>query len=108
MSRFDPDPDKPYGSCETCGEAVADRPAMSAHFAATRATSGRSHTVRVTNRTRTERIEDALEELAESALYDFTESTSWLTNDGVTEEEITEAVRSVTADFADAWAHRDD
>lgn len=108
MSRFDQNPDEPYAVCEDCGESLADRAAMSAHFAATRpAGLGSSHRVRITNMERSERIERQLDSLAEDAVSEFVDKAFDLITDGVTEEEITAAVRSVTADFADGWARRD-
>ncbi|MCU1441114.1 MAG: hypothetical protein JWP85_2111 [Rhodoglobus sp.] len=106
MSRFDPDPDKPYGNCMDCEEVFADRADMSAHLSETYK-AGKSHRGRGTNPTRAERIERELDQIAEDVLYDFVSRTEDLVDrDEVTEEEITEAVGRVTADFADAWSER--
>lgn len=107
-ARFDPMPDKPHGVCVDCGIEIADSGVMSAHFAETRVNGGgRSHTIRNTNPTRARRIENALEDIAESALYEFVEEASRLIDDGdATEAEITEALRTLHADFSDAWADR--
>jgi hypothetical protein len=106
-NRYDPDPTKPYGTCETCGEKLADKDAVHAHFAATRSDSTPSHRVQITNPTRLERIERELDYAVESALNDFTEEAYRLLDDGVTEEEITEAMRMVHGDFGNAWERRD-
>lgn len=110
MSRFEPDANKPYATCEDCGETFPEREQMSAHLTATsnESKSGRSHGARITNRSRAERIKSELDDFAESALYDFVNSALDLTDEGVSEEEISAAVRSVVADFADAWERRDD
>lgn len=81
---------------------------MSAHLHDTyEAGKNKSHRGRTTNSTRAERIENELERLAEDALSDFVENAWRLVDrDGVTEDEITAAVRSVVADFDDAWRGR--
>jgi len=103
MSRFDPDPDRPYATCTQCPEVMQDETAMRAHFKATMQ-GGRSHRVSITNPTRTERIEQELDRIADDALYEFTNGLDELILSGdVTEAEIDAAVITVTRDFADAW-----
>lgn len=104
MSSYDPDPDKPYGECVTCGVSLATQEDAKAHRADTRpANMGSSHSTRSTNPSRTERIESELQRLADDALYDFVDQAEDLLDDGVTEDEIKAAMRMVDADFSDAW-----
>jgi len=102
MSRYDQIPDKPYAACEGCDTNFPAPADMKAHFKETM-TGGKSHRARITNPTRAERIVNELDNLAEDALYEFVNKAQDLIEEGVTEEEITEAMRSVTADFADFW-----
>lgn len=108
MSRFDPKPDEPYGTCK-CGETVATRDAMSAHFKAVAdANGGRAggsaHSVRITNQTREERIESELENIVESAVRDIMDELDRLIDKGdITEDEATEATKSVDIDLFDQW-----
>lgn len=102
MSIYDPEPGKPYGSCINCGAEIGTRDDMTAHFDATR-TNGRTHSVRVTNPTRAERIESALQDYAEEAAAEFADNvTTLLDADDVTEEEVTEAMRTVYINLDEA------
>jgi len=91
--------------CSTCNIEIADRDAMRAHFAETMI-GNHSHSVRITNPTRHERIVNELDRLAEDALHQFVEEAWEMADDGVTDEEITEAMRMVDGDFEDAWRER--
>lgn len=108
LSRFDPDTDKPYAICEGCESVLPTREEMSAHLSET-FSNGKSHRAQITNPTRPERIERELRQLADNALGEFVDEAWDLTErEGITEEEITEAVRFVVADFDDAWADRNE
>lgn len=108
MSRFDPKPDEPYGTCR-CGETLATRDAMSTHFNAVRdANGGRAggsaHSVRITNQTRDERIESELESLVEDAVQNIMDELDRLITKGdLTEDEAAEATKSVDIDLFDQW-----
>jgi flagellar motor component MotA len=103
MSRFDPHPDKSYAACTGCEEVFPTRPEMRAHLTET-FKNGKSHSARITNASRLERIENELESLADDALGEFIDEAHRLMEDGdATEEEITEAMRHIVADFSDAW-----
>lgn len=104
-SRFDPEPDKPYGNCSDCGVVLATREDMRAHFRETTPEGGgSSHSVRITNMTRAERIEHEVETELQSAMYDFTEELGRLGDAGdATEDEVTEAVKTAYIDVADEW-----
>lgn len=103
MTRFDPT-DEPYGVC-ACGVTVPNREALSEHWKLTG--GGAGHSTKITNPTRAQRIENELEDLAQSALSDFVnEAEQLLDEEEVTEEEITEALRMIVADPARAWAER--
>ncbi|WP_143153956.1 hypothetical protein [Rhodococcus rhodnii] len=79
-SIYDPKPGVPYGTCMVCDALFADRAAVNAHHDATRPVAnpsegfvnlGRSHTVRITNPTRPERIRSMVEEVLEEALRQY-------------------------------------
>jgi hypothetical protein len=105
MGRYDPEPDKPYAVCSTCGEVHHTREDMNAHHRATTPEGGgTSHSASIQNRTREERIRDAVEWMADSAMTDLLDEIYGLINqDGITEEEVTEATKQVWMDLSDAW-----
>lgn len=103
MSRFDPDAGKDYAACKNCAETFPTRVEMSEHLHST-FTNGRSHSASIKNQTRAERIKNELDDLMQDALYEFMDSAGKLVDDeGVTEEEISEAMRSVDVDLVSAW-----
>lgn len=105
MGRYDPEPGKPYAVCTTCGEVHRTREDMNAHHRdTTPAEGGQSHTARITNQSREERIKAAVETLADDAMSDLLDEIYGLVNqDGVTEDEVSEAVKHVWMDLSDAW-----
>jgi hypothetical protein len=104
MSRFDPDPTKPYASCIDCDKTFLVRTEMTGHLAETRVGFSESHRAMVTNPTRMERITMGLNERAEEAASEFVYGVgSLITTGGVTLDEISEAMRRVEVNFSDAW-----
>lgn len=105
--RYDQIPGEDYGHCLDCEETFATRGEMHEHLSATAAVAPLgvgSHRGRTTNPTRAERIRNRLGHLAEDALSRFLEDIDRVTRDGVTEEEITEALKFVDIDVSDGWA----
>ncbi|MGP9725419.1 hypothetical protein ACT3SZ_15520 [Corynebacterium sp. AOP40-9SA-29] len=71
---YNPDPDRPYARCKDCGEVFADRASAREHqeesmgpLSGPRAIRT-SHTIRVTNLTRAERIDYAVDGVVYDAL----------------------------------------
>lgn len=105
--RYDPDPDRDYGSCVDCAATFPTQAEKRAHLDETRTLSrlGHSHRVRTTNPSRPERIEREIENEIESALMDFVDALYQMTGGGdVTEDEITEALKRSDSAWSDAWA----
>lgn len=104
MSLYDPEPGKPYGTCTTCGIVIQTDEHCSDHLTATMPVNGGgSHSVRITNPTRAERIESAIQDYADEAAAEFADNVSTLLDaDNVTEEEVTEAMRTVYIDLDQA------
>ena len=102
MSRFNQEPDKDYAACKDCDETFPTQVEMSAHFKATMS-GGSSHTASIKNQTRAERIARAVQQCADDAAYEFVNDAEKLLDEGVTEEEMSAAVRDVYIDFVDAW-----
>jgi hypothetical protein len=118
--RFNQRPDEPYGYCDTCKEAgtnleFSDRDEMQAHMNETYEASvplHRSHSARVVNPTRMERIKRFLAQSADdavdSALDEFIRDASRaLMVEDATVAELTEAVKDVGADidWREAWGN---
>ena len=103
-SRYDQIPGKDYGHCMDCDTTFANRAEMYEHLSATVVPNDKSHGGRVTNPTRAERIQQELSLLADNALSRYLDNIDELTRHGVTEEEITEALKSVDIDVSYGWA----
>jgi len=111
-SRFEQDPNAPYGSCHDCPATFVDRAAMDEHLHATFEASGRTkgHRGNPSNPTRPERIKRAVQgeadDALDNALTEFVDGVYDLhRREGIPVAELTAAVRDVfaEADWAEAW-----
>lgn len=107
-SRFDADPNEPYGTCLTCALKLQTETDAREHMAATFAQPGAnaSHRVRITNPQRADRIDTAVSGLVDSALDTFVEELQALVDsDTISEDEAT-AATGRWSEFSDAWSER--
>lgn len=120
MSRFDEDSDEPYARCtaEGCGFVADTKEAISEHSRATSKPTGetvgiiaQSHSYRVVNPTRAERIQRHIDmeasDAIDNAVSEFLESVYRLhSREGVPLAELTTAVARtlVDVDFRSAWS----
>lgn len=106
MSRFDPDPGKPFGQCSSCSLVIETEDDSRRHMQETfekTETSARSHSIRITNPSRASRIRSRMESLVEDAIERAMENIDRLVQrEDITEAEATEALR-MWPDFADGW-----
>ena len=104
---FDPDPDKAYAECITCGISLTTEDDGNAHMQETRLGANRSHSIRVTNPNRDTRIRSRVERFIEAATERAMEDMDRLVDSGdVTEDEIKTALWG-WPDFRDSreeWA----
>lgn len=129
FTRFNPDPDKPYGTCVTCGIELATTEEAQEHRSATvkpvtdGAVVARGHRTRGTNPPRDERVRHYIEQVLEDAVednHDIDFSTrSFTVTDGAVDKAIEALLRDaergnlaypeITAnlkrepEFYDAW-----
>ncbi|HEX7352525.1 hypothetical protein [Brachybacterium sp.] len=104
FTRFNPDPDKPYGSCVTCGLELATTEDAQAHRSATvepvndGAVVARGHRTQGTNPPREERVRRYIERVLEDAAednHDIDFSTRTFT---VTDSAVDEAIEALLRD----------
>ena len=74
MSMYDQEIGKDYASCSDCTATFPTREEMKAHFRETSPNGRRSHSARITNPTREERIESEISNLADDALSALVEA----------------------------------
>lgn len=71
MLNLEQEEGKPYGVCMSCGTEIADYDAMQAHFSETmHGTTRGSHSIRVTNPTREERVQQAIDRIVYDSIED--------------------------------------
>lgn len=111
---FNPDPDKPYSRCDTCGIELATEKDSRQHqretLAAEETVFGerRSHTVSITNPTREQRIRSDIAGLVSEALNDlFEELEELLDTTDASVDEISNALGAYP-DVLEAWQDTDE
>lgn len=104
-SRFDPKPGEPYGECPTCEISFPDQASARAHMSETfEEGEGKSHSVRITNPARPDRIRREVGWEIDSAVSDAIESLDRLVERGdATADEIAQALRHFGHEFGEAW-----
>lgn len=108
-NRFDPVEGTPYAMCSDCKFVATSRAESDAHLSETTPEGGYSHTMRVTNPTREERVRRGIDRILEEALDDFVSDVEDLIESGdATEEEVDPIVNRIGGDFAAAWEARND
>lgn len=129
--RNNPEPDTPYAVCQTCGIKLRLQEDAREHMSSTMVpvsdepgVTARGHGIRITNRTRAERVQDQVEQILQEAVEDepgrvnirtreleITEEAVELAAEklqeavdsgDVTHHEVTEALR-YQPEFLDAW-----
>ena len=107
MSTYDPNPDAPYGTCSTCSLVIATEADANEHLRQTIGQgdgAGHSHSVRITNPSRPDRIRRRIAMVIDDAIADAMDELDRLTSrgDNLTEAEVAEALR-MWPDFSEAW-----
>lgn len=102
---LEPEADKPYGTCKTCGADIADYEAMQKHFSETLGGPERgSHTIQVVNPTRQERIEQNIDRIVNDSVMEALDKIDREVGEdrSITLEEATTALRHHDT-FLEMW-----
>ena len=105
-SRFEPQPDKPYGHCRDCGQEMPTEQEANDHMGETMKASAerRSHAISVTNPGRSARVRSAIRDAIDNAVRDAVDEVDQM----VENQDINEAeARNVLSDeFLDEFEDR--
>lgn len=101
---FDQLPDEPYGECADCDLVIDTESTARQHMSDTVGSKGNSsHSIKVTNPTRPDRIRSALQTVVDDAINDAMEEIDRMVSRAhLTDEEVAEALRW-WPDFHDTW-----
>lgn len=104
FTRFSPIPDKPYGSCVTCGIELATKDDASTHMRETMkpvkegSVTARGHSTRATNPPREDRVRRYIESVLEEAVEDNHDIDFSTRSVIVTDRAVDDAIETLLAD----------